>query len=134
MTLGPRCGKHIRFSLCAFCILLPAFPFAQQAKQRKAAGADPYHANSNHAGPVWFVDVAKDAGLTMQNVNGEADTKKYIIETTGSGVAIIDYDRDGWPDIFLVNGKTLPGAKSEEIPTSHLFHNNHDGTFTDVTV
>jgi enediyne biosynthesis protein E4 len=70
----------------------------------------------------------------MENVNGGVDTKKYIIETTGSGVAILDYDNDGWPDIFLANGTTLDEAKEKTPkPTSHLFHNNHDGTFTDVT-
>jgi hypothetical protein len=74
----------------------------------------------------------------MENVNGGVNTKNYIIETTGSGVAIFDYDNDGWPDIFLVNGTTIEmsttGAKATtDIPTSHLFHNNHDGTFTDVT-
>ncbi len=76
-----------------------------------------------------FVDVAAKAGLTMTNVFGGLDTKKYIIETTGTGVAIFDYDNDGWPDIFLVNGTTLEGKPA----TNHLYHNNHDGTFTDVT-
>ncbi len=82
-----------------------------------------------------FTDVAEKAGLTMSNVFGGKDTKKYIIETTGTGVAIFDYDNDGWPDIFLVNGTTLegfPGAKSPA-PSNHLYRNNHDGTFTDVT-
>jgi len=70
----------------------------------------------------------------MENVNGGVDSKRYIIETTGSGVAILDYDNDGWPDIFLVNGTTLDGAKGEKTqPSSHLYHNNHDGTFSDVT-
>ena len=70
----------------------------------------------------------------MRNVNGSETSKRYIVESTGSGVAILDYDRDGWPDIFLVNGSTLPLQKvSGDAPTSHLFHNNHDGTFTDVT-
>jgi hypothetical protein len=69
----------------------------------------------------------------MENVNGGSDTKKYIIETTGSGVAIFDYDNDGWPDIFLVNGTTLDAGKASLKPSSHLFHNNHDGTFSDVT-
>jgi len=70
----------------------------------------------------------------MENVNGGVDSKKYIIETTGSGVAILDYDNDGWPDIFLVNGSTLnPPREKDPKPTSHLFHNNRDGTFSDVT-
>ena len=98
----------------------------------------PYPATSAHPEPAWFVDVAGKAGITVRNVNGGAATKKYIIEATGSGVGILDYDRDGWPDIFLVNGTLLPasGGKAEAKaapPSSHLFHNNHDGTFTDVT-
>ena len=81
-----------------------------------------------------FVDIAKKAGLTMKNVFGGVDTKKYIIETTGTGVAIFDYDNDGWPDIFFVNGTTLTDMKAGKSgPTNHLYHNNHDGTFTDVT-
>ncbi len=81
-----------------------------------------------------FVDIAEKAGLTMTNVFGGVDTKKYIIETTGTGVAIFDYDNDGWPDIFFVNGTTLEDMKAGKSgPTNHLYHNNHDGTFTDVT-
>jgi hypothetical protein len=81
-----------------------------------------------------FVDIADKAGLTMKNVFGGLDTKKYIIETTGTGVAIFDYDNDGWPDIFFVNGTTLEDMKAGKSgPTNHLYHNNHDGTFTDVT-
>ena len=80
-----------------------------------------------------FTDIAKKAGLTMQNVFGGVDSKKFIIETTGTGVAIFDYDNDGWPDIFLVNGSTLEGFAPGKAPTNHLYHNNHDGTFTDVT-
>jgi hypothetical protein len=80
-----------------------------------------------------FTDVAEKAGLTMTTVFGGVDTKKYIIETTGTGIAILDYDNDGWPDIFLVNGTTLEGAPKGKAPTNHLYRNNHDGTFTDVT-
>src|SRR5882724_11258021 len=83
---------------------------------------------------AYFTDVAQKAGLTMMNVFGGVSTKKYIIETTGTGVAIFDYDNDGWPDIFLVNGTTLEGFPAGQAPTNHLYHNNHDGTFTDVTV
>src|SRR5271156_2328131 len=91
-------------------------------------------------GPAWFKDVAAKAGIRVLNANGGVDSKRYIVEATGSGVAIFDYDNDGWPDIFLVNGDSLrqigsPGASApKDGPTSHLFHNNHDGTFTDVTV
>ena len=80
-----------------------------------------------------FTDIAAKAGLTITTVFGGTDTKKYIIETTGTGVAIFDYDNDGWPDIFLVNGTTLEGFPAGKAPTSQLYHNNHDGTFADVT-
>jgi len=102
----------------------------------RAFTQQPYPATTDHPPPAWFVDVASKAGITVRNVNGSIEAKHYIIEATGSGVAILDYDRDGWPDIFLVNGTTLPGEKSEggeTKPTNHLFHNNHDGTFTDIT-
>jgi hypothetical protein len=91
-------------------------------------------AESAQAPPIAnFTDVAEKAGLTMANVFGGKDTKKYIIETTGTGVAIFDYDNDGWPDIFLVNGTTLEGFPAGTAPTNHLYRNNHDGTFADVT-
>ena len=83
---------------------------------------------------AYFTDVAQKAGLTMMNVFGGVSSKKYIIETTGTGVAIFDYDNDGWPDIFFVNGTTLEGFPAGQGPTNHLYRNNHDGTFADVTV
>ncbi len=114
-----------------------ALTFAEIQKPSTAAKnvlKAPYPANDMHPGPAWLVDVAQQVGLRMENVNGGVDTKKYIIETTGSGVAILDYDNDGWPDIFLVNGSTLnPPREKDPKPTSHLFHNNRDGTFSDVT-
>jgi hypothetical protein len=82
---------------------------------------------------VNFVDIAERAGLTFKTEAGGENAKKYIIETTGSGAAAIDFDSDGWPDIFLVNGSRLEGFPSGQEPTSQLYRNNHDGTFTDVT-
>jgi hypothetical protein len=82
---------------------------------------------------AYFVDEAAKVGLTAQNTFGGVDSKKYIIETTGTGVAIFDYDNDGWPDIFVVNGTTLEPLAGRKQPTNHLYHNNRDGTFTDVT-
>jgi hypothetical protein len=80
-----------------------------------------------------FVDIAEKAGLKMTNVFGDQVSKKYIIETTGTGAAIFDYDNDGWPDIYLVNGTTLSPPQNVRPPSNQLFRNNHDGTFTDVT-
>src|SRR5438067_789600 len=80
-----------------------------------------------------FQDVAEKAGLKFEIVSGDKESKKYIVETTGTGVAIFDYDNDGWPDIFIVNGTTLAQTPNGSGRTNHLFHNNHDGTFTDVT-
>src|SRR5712691_6913539 len=99
------------------------------------AVGNPASQNSKNSKRIaYFTDKAKEAGLTMMNVFGGENTKKYIIETTGTGVAIFDYDNDGWPDIFIVNGTTLEGFPSDEAPTNHLYQNNHDGTFTEVTV
>jgi enediyne biosynthesis protein E4 len=80
-----------------------------------------------------FLDIASTAGLTATNVFGAKRSSTYILESTGTGVAVFDYDNDGWPDIFLVNGTTLEGFPSESAPSSRLYHNNHDGTFSDVT-
>jgi hypothetical protein len=84
--------------------------------------------------PVVFEDVTKQAGLDKFHHRSGTSKKESIIETPGSGVALLDYDNDGWLDIYLVNGSTLEALKgSEPPPRAMLFHNNHDGTFTDVT-
>jgi hypothetical protein len=84
--------------------------------------------------PVQFVDVAQQAGLNSPSVWGAVDHKSYIIEAKGSGLAFFDYDQDGWLDIYLTNGTRL-GEKwpQGKAPTSHLFKNNRDGTFANVT-
>jgi hypothetical protein len=78
-----------------------------------------------------FLDVAAQAGLTAPLIYGPPDHKTYIVETVGCGCAFIDYDNDGWLDIFLLCGTRLEGAP--EGATNRLYHNNRDGTFTDVT-
>ena len=97
----------------------------------------PYAPNAVHPAPLWFEDVAAQAGLTMLNVNGGVDTKRYILETTGSGVAILDYDHDGWPDILLMNGASQGTGREmgsrNDAPTPHLYRNLHNGHFADVT-
>ncbi len=81
--------------------------------------------------PVTFRDITQKAGIHFVH-NNAAFGKKYLPETMGPGVAFIDYDNDGWQDIFLVNGTDWPGRPAKH-STPKLYHNNHDGTFTDVT-
>jgi hypothetical protein len=90
----------------------------------------PSAAPTNSPG-VTFLDVTHQAGIRFVHNNG-AFGKKFLPETLGPGVAFTDYDNDGWPDIFFVNGMDWPGRTSKR-STPKLYHNNHDGTFTDVT-
>jgi enediyne biosynthesis protein E4 len=94
-----------------------------EARSRAAAPDAP-------PGGVQFTDVTTAARINFKHVNG-AFGKKYLPETMGSGAAFLDYDGDGWPDIFLVNSTSWPGHGPAAYPA--LYHNNHDGTFTDVT-
>lgn len=80
-----------------------------------------------------FTNVAPHAGLTVRNVSGDETHKKYLPELNGSGVAFIDYNNDGLPDIYLINGTRAFLSSSDPAPISHLYRNNGDGTFTDVT-
>jgi len=84
------------------------------------------------SGPIQFTDVTAQAGIHFKHNSG-AFGKKYLPETMGSGVCFIDYDNDGWQDIFLVNSMDWPGHKVGGPSYPALYHNNHDGTFTDVT-
>ena len=86
---------------------------------------------ADRAAGITFRDITQRAGLHFLHNNG-AFGKKYLPETMGPGVAFIDYDNDGWPDIFLVNGTDWPGQPAKH-STPKLYHNNHDGTFTEVT-
>jgi hypothetical protein len=91
-------------------------------------------AGADDKSPVTFVDVAKEAGLTAPNIWGGVKSKKYLVEVKGSGLAFFDFDNDGWLDIYLTNGVRFGETYTpQNAPTSHLFKNNRDGTFTDVT-
>src|SRR5580700_6627923 len=84
-------------------------------------------------GPTVFQDVAKQAGLTSWRHVMGTEEKRFILESIGSGVALLDYDNDGWLDIYMVNGSTYDAIAGKATPPhAALFHNNHDGTFTDV--
>jgi enediyne biosynthesis protein E4 len=109
-------------------LLLPACLAAQGTRSTKPATPGVVK-----PGDVHFEDIAQQVGLSALNVYGGDTHKEFVIETTGNGVVIFDYDNDGWPDIFLPNGSTVEGFLKDQGPTGHLYHNNHDGTFTDVT-
>ena len=84
-------------------------------------------------GPVVFVDDTHHAGLDTWTHHMGTPEKKFILDTNGSGVGLLDYDNDGWLDIYIVNGSTYDALSGKTTPPhAGLFHNNHDGTFTDV--
>src|SRR5215467_3396563 len=82
--------------------------------------------------PVSFTDVAGMVGLSDPTIYGEIDRKRYIIETNGCGVAFLDYDNDGWVDLFMLSGTKL-GMPAKQEPTNRLYRNRGNGTFVDVT-
>jgi enediyne biosynthesis protein E4 len=79
-----------------------------------------------------LIDIAKTAGIDFHLTCGDPE-KRYIMESMCGGVAVLDYDNDSWMDIFLVDGSTLADVQGGKCHTGKLYHNNHDGTFTDVT-
>ncbi len=96
-----------------------------------ASGVGPVTQNSTLG--FSFTNIAQKAGLSARTVYGGRDTNTYLLETTGTGVAALDYDGDGWIDIFLVNGTVLEGFPAGKEPTNHLYRNRGNGTFEDVT-
>ena len=94
-----------------------------KAQAKHAPSGRPFHAH--------FTDIAEAAGLRAPVIYGGVDAKKYILEANGCGCAFLDYDNDGWMDVFLLSGTRLEGASPEA--TNRLYKNNRDGTFTDVT-
>ena len=120
----------LRFSLVSAVSMTAKQAFAQgvathKAKPvvRQAPSGRPFNAH--------FVDVAAAAGLSAPTIYGGVESKKYILESTGCGCAFIDYDNDGWLDIFLLCGTRIEAAPPAA--TNRLYKNNRDGTFTDVT-
>src|SRR5262245_12059659 len=89
-----------------------------------------YSHSADMSASVVFTDITASAGLSdARNYSGNPENKQFLLEEMGAGVALFDYDSDGWLDIFLVNGTTLDAANHSPQPTSYLFHNNRDGTF-----
>jgi hypothetical protein len=116
-------GKGIAWQVCGFLLLCLATVSGQNSAPLKT---------TNSPG-VTFVNVAPQAGLTAKTIYGDEHRNRYLLETTGSGAAFIDYDNDGWQDIFLVSGTRLDGLPPNVSSTNRLYHNNRDGKFIEVT-
>jgi enediyne biosynthesis protein E4 len=138
-------------SLSAF-LLAAASPLIHSQAKPTQSSDSAHTVESNHAvqldaehrvitaggfvksGPIVFQDISEKAGLNKWTHHMGTPAKDYIIETKGSGVCLFDYDNDGWLDIYTVNGTTLEALAGKATPPhAALFHNNHDGTFTDVS-
>jgi enediyne biosynthesis protein E4 len=127
-----------RLVLTSVFFIIVASAWRSSAPQNRThAGLEP-NSKTTRAKPkpsadaISFADVTRAAGIAFHLTCGSAE-KRYIIETMCGGVAIFDYDNDGWMDIYFVNGSTLEDLKAHRCHSGKLYRNNHDGTFTDVT-
>jgi enediyne biosynthesis protein E4 len=123
--LVTRASRPATF-LFFFCLALAAQGIATRNVKpvaRAVASGRPW--------PSTLTNIAKQAGLTAATIYGAESNVRYLAETSSGGVALLDYDNDGWLDIFVVSGTRFEGAPPEA--TNRLYRNNHDGTFTDVT-
>jgi hypothetical protein len=119
---------RLALSMALFCLHagLPSHP--QSAAARKSAAQPEAKPDSPYP---QLVDITASTGITFEHLS--SPEQKYIVESMSGGVALIDYDRDGWPDIYFTNAQSVEMAQAGQKARSALYHNNHDGTFTDVT-
>jgi enediyne biosynthesis protein E4 len=129
--IGMRQGKRMANNSTRQTFLIAAVALLCLAAAWRGAKSADGSANDGYG--VKFTNVARAAGIAHKTVYGDERKNKYLLETTGCGVAWFDYDNDGWLDLFFVNGTRLGGFPKGEEPTTHLYHNNRDGTFSDVT-
>jgi hypothetical protein len=113
---------------CALLVVAILWMGSFPGLSRSAVASSP----ARSAGPIEFRDMTKQAGILFKHNSG-AFGKKYLPETMGSGVCVLDYDNDGWQDLLFVNSMDWPGHKGGAKSYPALYHNNKDGTFTDVT-
>ncbi len=119
LTRGKRIACQVLGSLL-ICVVLVSAQTPQPSIKNALPG-------------VTFVDVAEQAGLTATTIYGDEKRNRYLLETTGTGAAFIDYDNDGWQDIFLASGTRLDGLPPNVTSTNRLYRNSGNGRFTDVT-
>src|SRR5580704_17913295 len=114
------------------CVLLGIFcpPHASRAQHPASGPANQPAASPNPQIPQ-LIDITRSTKIKFDHLSSPA--KRYIVESMSGGVALIDYDRDGWPDIYFTNVPGIDMALAGRKARSSLYHNKHDGTFTDVT-
>ena len=127
-------GLAVEAAIAVACASLGAQSYGTAVDSSPGASPAPVTASGFvKSGPVVFEDVSKQAGLTEWTHKMGTPEKTYLVETKGSGIGLVDYDNDGWLDIYVVNGSSFEALDGKEVPPhAALFHNNHDGTFTDV--
>jgi enediyne biosynthesis protein E4 len=133
MRIGMRQDKKMANNSTRRILLVAILLHALLCLAAAWRGDKPAAGSANDGYGVKFTNVARAAGIAHKTVYGDERKNKYLLETTGCGVAWFDYDNDGWLDLFFVNGTRLGGFPKGEEPTTHLYHNNRDGTFSDVT-
>lgn len=113
----------MRYFLVLSLLVPTAFGWYWQESIRRSVDAKPWSAR--------FTDIASTSGLSKPSIYGPADSKNYILETTGCGVAFVDFDNDGWLDILVLGGTRFQNPPKG--PGNHLYRNDGKGHFTDVT-
>lgn len=123
--------RPLRIGLCCLCVTLAVTGFAAAQRKPAPASAVPAEPGATLEG-LRFADVTRAAGLDFHLTCGSAE-KRYIMESMCGGLAVFDYDNDGWMDIYFVNGSTLPDLRAGRCHPGKLYRNQHDGTFRDVS-
>ena len=118
--------------LMGVALLLTSAAFPQQSRSHQASPPAGAAKKASSGASLAFADVTRAAGIDFHLTCGSAE-KRYIMDSMCGGIAVFDYDNDGWMDIYLVNGSTLADLRAGRCHPGKLYHNNHDGTFTDVT-
>src|SRR4029077_2354319 len=124
--------RFLRNSLVSGFVFAAAVMVSTASPQRPQARYPIGKVAAKSSTNVSFVDVTRASGIDFHLTCGSAE-KRYIMESMCGGVAVFDFDNDGWMDIFLVNGSTLDDVKAGKCHPSKFYRNNHDGTFTDVS-
>ncbi len=133
-----RSRRDFLYRLASFGAVVPASALLTGMQQvialQKSVPKPTASKSEGKSADFAFTDVTAQAGLAGAiNVFGGQTRKRWLLEEIGCGIALFDYDNDGWLDIFMVNGTRFDDVSAQPPPSNFLFHNNRDGSFTDVT-